>query len=351
MATVAQGNNTYVPNMAAAGNLRFEFSRNPKSFALNRYAAIRGVKQMVGNYLSFTAEEAARITDLNKYHWADGNDAPKSHDSLELFSFEQYACQRYAFPFTLGNLAREQAAWDIDSQSMRVQAQKAMTFRSTKAANVLTTAGNWSGNTGTAASVGGGVWLNSSTTNQYILKTFRGVQETIFKNTLGAVSPESLICVISPDVAKAIRTSPEVIDFVKQQASAPAILMQNDAQYTRWGIPSQMYGIKIVVDDTVRVTSKKGATLASSYTLYHADGYAIFLTLTELVDQGKVGEDDLPAGGLQSFDTLSIFTYEDMVVEQREDVDNKRLEGRVIDNFAAVLTAPKSGYFITNVLQ
>ena len=55
------------------------------------------------------------------------------------------------------------------------------------------------------------------------------------------------------------------------------------------------------------------------------------------------------AEGVPDFSTLSIFAYEDMTVETEDDTWNRRVRGRVVDDSAVVLTAPLSGYLLTDV--
>ena len=71
------GTNTYIPSFDATGELIVSFSRNPKSFSLNRYTTITPVKKSTGYYLKLTAEQAARVSNsnLNDFVWSDGNDA------------------------------------------------------------------------------------------------------------------------------------------------------------------------------------------------------------------------------------------------------------------------------------
>ncbi len=45
-----------------------------------------------------------------------------------------------------------------------------------------------------------------------------------------------------------------------------------------------------------------------------------------------------------------LFVYEDMTVEELHDVNNRRMDGRVVDDIAPALTAPASGVFFTDLL-
>jgi hypothetical protein len=156
----------------------------------------------------------------------------------------------------------------------------------------------------------------------------------------GAIAPNQLIMVISPTVANAISQSPEVREYVRNYPAALSFLQGSDT-FSRWGIPPTLFGLgDVVVDDSVKVTSKKGASSLTSSYIYGES--AIFVSRPG----GLVGVE-----GASSFSTCQIFAYEDMTVEQFNDPMNRRIEGRVIDNSVAAVVAPVGGYLIEDVLN
>ena len=68
-----------------------------------------------------------------------------------------------------------------------------------------------------------------------------------------------------------------------------------------------------------------------------SDGGAFLISRVGALDEG--------VAGTPTFSTLSLFLYEEMTVEQKDDPDNRRVHGDVVDDFAAVLTAPVSGFY------
>lgn len=344
MAVFPGGNNTFVPSYEASGKLQIEFSRNPASFPLNRYVGFKKVDKSVGYYLKITPEEAGRVVKQEDYAFPDGQDAPNGHDGTESFAFLPYSTDRFAYPYTLGDKAVSQATWDIIATHGRIHAQKAMTARTMRALEVLTATSSWSGNTGTATSLAGGIWTGSSEANQYIQKTFNAVKEAVHKATLGAVPPDALRCVIGPELAHVIRESPEVIGFIKQNERAfPALA--GSTFFMRWGVPEMLYGVKMVVEDTVKVTTRKktSGSATSAYAL--GSSQAIFTAVPEGLENSQE-----PAEGAPTFNTMTLFAYEDMTVESRRDDDNRRHLARVVDDTAEVLTAPASGYLVTGTV-
>ncbi len=337
------GNNTFIPSFEASGKLQIEFSRNPESFPLNRYVGIKTVDKSIGRYLNITAEEATRIANQADYTWSDGQDAPGGMDGTEDFSFRSFTTERFAFPFRIGDKAIQQADWDVLASHARIHAQKAMTNRTLSALDILTTIASWpTNNTDTAANLGGGFWSAATSTNQFILKTMDSVKEKIHLATQGAVPPEALRMVVSPKLAHTMRETDEIIDYVKQNATALQTIAGNQF-FERWGVPNMLYGVKLVVEDTVITTSRKGATAVRDYEMKEQE--AFFTAVTEGLENSRE-----PAEGAPTFNTCTAFVFEDMTIESRRDDDNRLINARVVDDFAIVLTAGASGFLITEVV-
>lgn len=344
--TVAGGGlSTYIPttNDLATGALQVEFTRSVNTFALSRYAQLVPVTKMTGYYLRQDNADNVRVTDTNEFAWPLGNDRPAGKQNA--FDFVQYTTQRFAFPFYIPQETTQQAAWDVVAQHARSKAQLAMTRRSMAASTVLTTNANWGTNYTTAAGSNGpsgsgytatGSWVNSSTANRYIQKTIQQAMRLVSLSSGGAVNPNQLIMVISPTTAQTISQAPEIQDYVKFQAGIQ--YLQGSDTFAKWGIPPTLFGLAdVVVEDAVKVTSKKGATDSRSYVLGNG---AYFVSRPG----GLVGVE-----GSTSFSTLQIFAYEDMTVEQFNDPLNRRIEGRVIDNSVTAVVAPVGGFAVQDV--
>lgn len=338
---VGGGLSTYVPstNDLATGALQVEFTRTVNSFAITRYAQIVPTSKMTGYYLRQDVPDNVRITDTKEFAWPLGNDRPTGKQNA--FEFVSYSTERFAYPFYIPQESANQAAWDVVAQHARSKAQLAMTARTMRAASVLSTSGNWGSNyvaTAATSPISAGSWTNSSVANAYIQKTIQAVMRQVSLSSGGAVAPNQLIMVISPTIAQIVSQAPETKEYVKNYPAALSFYQGSDT-FSRWGIPPTLFGLgDVVVDDSVKVTSKKGAaTLSSSYV--YGNG-AYFLSRPG----GLVGVE-----GSSSFSTLQIFAYEDMTVEQFNDPMNRRLEGRVIDNSVSAVVAPVGGYAIGDV--
>jgi hypothetical protein len=336
--------NTYVPNPDATGNLIITFSRNPADFPLPNYVQYRPVDKSTGLYLRIDADEAGRIldVDLKDYVWPDGADAPKKAMTAG-FRYEQYRAERYAFPMQLGQLAMEEADWDIEGIHKMFDAQKAMTARTAKVLAVLETLSNWDSDHVAWPHEYSDVysWEASTSTELAIRKGIQHAWLTIQKSTYGVVKYSDLRLVMSPETAAAIACSQEIVEYVKQQPSAPAII-----EGSKWGmetmtLPTNLYGLPIVLENTVKSTNARGATSARSFAMAKGNVFVM----------ARPGSIESVAGSGPSFSTATIFFKEEMTVEAKMDVDQRRWDMRVVDHFDPVMTAPVSGFVFRGVTE
>lgn len=349
-ATFPGGNvNTFVPSTQATDNLVIDFSRNPEKFPLNKYCKIVPVSKSVGYYTRLTVEEAGRVlqTNLSDRKWADGDDAPSGRGNSESFEFLSYQTERYVYNFRLGQKSAAQASWDILAQHGRIVAQQAMTGRTQMAITKLTTTGNYDSShvNSDVTTISGvtGQWDASTVSRKDIKRCLDYAADTIRKDTLGSISMEDFRLVISPDCARRIAVSNEIVSHISQSPDALAEIKGKLGPAAAYGLPSRLYGMEVVIEDTVKVTSRKGATKATSYVL--GGDYAIVMARPGSIDAPK------DSNSAPSFATLTLFAYEEMTVEEKLDVDNRVHRGRVVDDFDIQLTAPISGFLFTDILS
>lgn len=339
--------NTWVPSFEDSNRLLVDFSRNPKDFSLNKYIQIVPVKKTIGYYLKMTLEERMRLLDSNLYNfaWADGDDAPLGKMQTESFGFHPFTCQRFAFPFSLGDMAIEQAAWDISSQHLDIKAQQAMTARTQLVIKGITaTNGVIFGSQFTNATAD--KWSNATTANLNIKKSLDVAVAGILKNTGSVVKLNQLQLVMNPNTAKSMSESQELVDYLKGSPTALAFVRGETSEgaeqaHALFGLPPVYAGLKIIVEDAVKVTSRKGqATLAQAFVL---DDNVAFITARPGGLEGHYGG--------PSFSTVTLFIYDkdDMSVEVKHDVENRKVNGRVVDTFVSIVTAPVSGWYFYNL--
>lgn len=333
--------NTFIPNMDATNNMVVDFSRNPKKFALPKWAQYTPVKKNLFYYLLMTVEMAGRVLNADgaDLYWPDNADRPSGAGNTESFEFIPSKTKRYNSGFQIGDLTAEQADWQILAQHARIHAQRMMTFRSLRAVTNAVTAGNYAAaNTAAVSAISGvtGKHDLSTTARKDIKRSLDYAADVIRKATLGAVMPEDLIFVCSPGYARKISVSQEIVDHIKGSPAAKEELTTGLGPNSQYGLPSQLYSYNIVVEDTVRVTSRKGAPKVADYILPDA---------TPFMCSRPGGLEGIE--GAPSFSTHTIFLKEEMTVEEKHDTDNRNHKGSITDDFASVVTAPISGFLFT----
>lgn len=347
--------NAYIPSWAASGRLAESFSRNPKTMPLPKYAQYIESPKNQGYFLKIGTVEAGRIASINDYVWNWGADEPQNSE-LEQFDFVPFITTRYRNGFFLDDDTERTAEWDVVETMAKIHAQKAMTLRTNLAHIELATANNWktSANSGTAdeladlsadhtatASVfAGGNLDQGTTTNAYVKIFFDKARVLIDKDTLGTVDVDQVQAVMNPNTARLIAESAELRDYIKGSPDAAHEVRTGSTPNARYGpgLPDTLYGVKIVVDNTVLITNRKGGTLNRVYSF--PDRTIAILS--------RVGGLD-GVYGTPNFSTLVWFWYrDDMTLERKADPDNRRTKARVVQCGVAKLVCPASGYLLTN---
>lgn len=336
-ASAPSATNVFTPTFD--GQLVIDYSRNEKKFALNQYISQVPVNALTGYYLRITPDNAIRIlsSNLADIVWPDGNDAPTGEWNQQEHEFFAYLCTRYAPSVKLGYQMAEQAMWDIKKSHQAMLAQQVMTARSIKAMTVLTdTAQYASTHTATATASGGGYWSAGTLTAKYIQKSIQYGARQITLDTNSVVNYKDLVLIVNPKLAVAMATSSEISEYLAQSPVASEILTGEGNLNSAYGLPPQLYGVKLVVEDASKVVQQKGATAAPEFIL--GDTTAVLVA--------RPGSLTSNAGGI-SFSTLTMFVKEDMQSEMLDDPNNRRHLIRIVDNYDIKVTAPATGYVFT----
>ena len=335
-----------VPNFEASNRLIVDFARNIAEFPVLKYTQIQPVKKMLGLWLEMTVEEAGRIlnTDLSDFEWPDGQDAPIGLDETESFQFKTFQCKRKLFKAAIGDLTRDNAEWDIITGHTSIKARQAMTARTQMAVNTIFNTNAYpSGHVIDVNATFGAKWSGATTTNLVIRKSLNTAVQKILDDTLGAVSAKDLLLVMSDNVAKAISESQEFADYLKGSPDALGALRyqfkDEDIAPKNFGLPKRLYGLEVIVDDTRKVTTKKGVTKSISPVLPTNMAAVI----------ARPGALEVPYSPV-TFSTCTFYMYQEMQAETIHDQENKRTLARIIETYDCVLTAPASGVILTNVV-
>lgn len=350
---IGGGLNTFIPTFSAAtGQIQVEFTRSVNRFPITQYAQIVPVQQMSGYYLRIDEEETARVVNTQDLQWPLGEDRPTGINSD--LDWTQWTAQRYQTSFAIPQETARQAQWDVVASHARIAAAKMMTHRAYRMANLLTTDGvaagsetisaPWTRNVNyfDTAGTGGTYPLGAAAYSAAdgVQKIIRAAVEKIVQNTVGVVGPQDIIMVINPTTARLFAQNDGVRDYIKNTPHALNFL-KGDATFAAYGLPQTLFGLGgVVVDDTVRVSTRKGGANTRGFFYGNATTpAAVFVSRPG----GLVGNEG------PSFSTASIFAYEDMTVETLEDPWNRRIRGSVTDNSAVVVTAALSGVYIKDL--
>lgn len=338
--SVPSGTNTYIPSLITGG-LMVGFSRNVDDFPINQYLQIQRVDKNIGYYRTFKSEQAARFidADLANHVWADGAPRPTGIDNLGAFTNTPYFTQRYAWAFTVGDMAVQQADYDVLLTHARDAAQEAMTARAYMSYAALAAA-TWTPNTSDVDGgllAGGKNFTNGTTSEPHIKSVFNAASIAILKSSIGVIKKGDLIFVCNPNDARKMGESPEVNDYLKSSPFAYPNLAGDGSLVDQYGLPPILYGVKIVVDDTVIITSRKGAaSLVNGFAFPDGTGYLL----------SRPGSLEGPTGAA-ALSTLTGFFYQDeMTAETFYNANDRRTEGSIIENYQIQVTSPKSGYML-----
>lgn len=340
------GFNTYIPTLEHSGNLQVAFSRNTNDFPVNKIARITPVTKMRGQYLYFDPLSIARIPGgvTNNLTWAPGTLAPTNFHNNLGFKNEEFTCIRYAPNTTLDNLGIEQAeGWDVVKSHTEMLAQQAMSNRALKVATVLTTSGNYASTHTVAsgtASGGGASLLTGTASNPILKKALDAGAQIIQVDTMGRIRYKDLTIVMNPVTAVALSQSAEIHNYLAQSPDALAqIRGLVPGQNKIYGLPDQLYGFRLIVEDTVYNDDNRLASGAAG--AYVFPNYKIVLCVRE--------QDLESAEGAASYSAVHLFIKDDMLVESDVNQWNKLTFLRVVDTFDAKFVAPVSAYLINAI--
>lgn len=349
MAVFPGQSNAYVPELT--DKLVVDFSRNIKKFPLNQYVQIVPTDKQTGYYLEITREEAGRLTnsDLRNFLWPDGHDSPAHHNEMESFNFKPYRTKRYNFGFRAGYLATQQAQWNLRAHNAGIKAEQAMRGRTQMVITKAVTSGSYDASHVSAVAGGSipgtsGKWDESTTARKDIKRSLDYAVEKIITDTLNGVDQEDLILVVSMGCARKISLAQEIVDMLKHSPHALAeVRGELPNRNVMFGLPSKLYGLTVVVENTVKTTTRKGASTVTKS--------PILADTTPFICSRVGGLASERADGSPSFSTHSLFMKEEMTVEEFDDPENRRVKNRVVEDYEAQVTAPVAGFLFTGAVN
>jgi hypothetical protein len=337
--------NTHIASAQATGGLVVSHSRNPEDFPFTEYVKYHPVDKTKGFYKFYRAENAARISqDMGaRYSWPHGGVRPTGFDAPEMFRNESYETFRVAMPYGHSEAEVDQADFDILAHSRAMVAQQLMTYRGALISAALQGA-NWGdfNNTSTASSLSGGLWDAATPELPYISKGITLAVSAVKRATLGVAKFKDYRIVMNPTTATKLGHTQEMHALYKQSVFAQALTERDAKIFNEYGISPVIAGVKVVVDDCVRITSKDGASsLSSGYTI--PDNKLYIVT--------RPGGIETTTGSIAT-STVTMFYYKDeMTVYEKHDKDNERYTGTVAQDVDVQVIDARCGYEVTNLFS
>lgn len=329
---------------AASAKLKVEFSRNAADFAVNKYSQIVPVEQSLGTYLVVDPIVAAKVeSNLSDVIWPEGVPRPTHNYSAEDFRWETYKTKRYTYPVTVGAITADNAqaiGWDILATAARHAAMRAMTARVVALKSALDNATLPTGHAIDVETTYGKKWSASGASDGAIRQSIIGGVRTILQSTLGVVNPDDLLLVIGPQVAAAIRNSGEIVDLIKQSPYAGPMLEHTEMFNEFAGLPSRLYGVQVVVDTTMQVTSKLKARPKTASAVWGTTNAYLLSRPGQLIGQD----------GSVNYSSVVFFMREEMNVESIYDQYNRLHHAAVTEEWDVKVVAPATVVRFTNIV-
>lgn len=368
----ASGFNSFVPEVT--GQV-IAHVRNPNSYKYNQYVQLVPTPATVGVYHKLHVDDVMRLGNLNETVWEDGGQRPNNNgqDGIRFVPVE--------FATIRQNFGSPPIGWKAERMSQKsgiklLQAHtalarnKAQMNRTARILSLLQTSGNWpSTNTGVANTINGGAgkWDVASSdplSGNYlaIKKTLDYVARTVFLKTNGQVGrwdtegDSGLNLILAPDAALLMSETSEIHDYIaRSQFALDQIRGKKPGQNALWGLPDQLYGWNLIVEDAVRANARPtadGAELSiDSIGVTPTSGKKSFqMDPDSAIVVSRVGGLDGEYGA-PSFSTVQLYYFGSEMELETEDVkrDRRTMVDCVIDD-KEVLAAGASGFLITDIL-
>ncbi len=337
------GPNTFVPGLESS-NALVAFARNPRNFPYNTYVRTMPVSKSKAHYARIDTENAARIIGDNaeEWAWAENDPAPalsKGTTNTHDHDFPSFQTKRYAPGFGLGGKSVEEADFDLIQTHSAMLQQQAATIRALKVSSVLSTAGNYGG-TATATAAGGGKFDASSAANMYIKKAINHVVEQINLQTMGVVQRHHIHMVVSLKMAHAMAETGEIQGILQQSPFALGSLKGDVEVAVAGGLPPRLYGLGgVTVEDTVRVSTKKGA---ASTTRANTLGDTVACFIARFDEEAAEDSNLVP-----TLNAITLFEKEFGLQVEQDHPLSRRAVGQVVEDSACEMTAPAASYLLT----
>jgi len=265
--------NVFVPGYGAELGLRLavEYTRNWKDWPFLMCSTKHSIPTQTHIFKRIDPTGQGRVIDNPQaYIFNDGDPRPMTGlGNQQPHEYVQVTAKRRSFSYYLGDLIEEFSPDEEQARVVNALGNAAMTEMALDFYSVLNTAGNYlTGHTDTATNLGGGTWDAGTATNPIIKKTLAAVRQRIDRSSYGTIDPTDLILLVGPELADKMGRSAEIQDgFYRQEGFAEYLQYKTFAkQFHMYGLPPVLYGFTVLVDNTVRTSTKVlGSTTTTSF--------------------------------------------------------------------------------------
>jgi hypothetical protein len=355
----ASGFNSYVP--AATGQV-IAYVRDPAKYRVNKYVQlVKTDKSVFVWYKVHRDDVGQRVVTDAEWVWEDGAKRSDHHHNSLRFDLVEGQTIRRHYGFTIGWKAIEQADLKLLVAHTVMARNQRMTNFTKRVVGLLENTASWGGNTATANTLNGGAgqWdlaSSDATSPNYlaIKKTLDTVAQKILLATNGSVNwdEEAPKLLISPGLALKMSQSSEIHDYLAQSPYAMAQVKGRTAgQNARWGLPDDLYGWEIEVEDATVVSERPQADGDHALTTGSPAPRRFIKSDDSAVAMTRVGGIDGQMGA-PNFSTLQVYYYKaEVQVEVVDEAWDRRTKGSVTEDVVEVLASPDSGYLIQDTLS
>jgi hypothetical protein len=339
------------------------FTIDPGEFKINSYVQNVKTPKPIGVYAVLDRDAPVRVVNDADFVWKDGDERPEGREQIGRFQERSFIATRRDYSFMLGETALETTdLYDLKATEQGNAASRAMVNRTNRVISMLETTGNWpSTNVATATALNGGRGNWATASNDISSGNYLAVQRTIYAalanillQTNSKVKPKDMVLVLSPNAAVATANSSEIHDYISHSPAAIEQLTGKAAALNpnlAWGLPTNLYGIELVIEDCPRVTTRPDMSATGDQgSFVGGAGSRVFVKSdsTAFLISRKGGLKGIY--GAKSFSTVQCYFWKyELAVEIFNDARNKRMDGHVVEYFAEVLAAPIAGMLITGI--
>lgn len=341
-----------------AQELSIGFGRRPDKFSLNRWTQRKNIDKIRDYYLRIRAEDAGRVryADMRDKLWPSRTRRPRRPDNTPFYEWVPYETQRYSEGYEIDHREQSQADFDLSKHHASMALQQVMTSVTQLCATALEGA-TWTGNTATVQDLVGdeAAYLNTGTAEDpTFFKALLHAAEIIEKRTYGLIRPDDdLILLMSPTSARKLAPTEEFFAIRKESQHALPLITGAPAQATRYGLPPQIFGYEVVIENAVKTATEVDEDEAPEYILgddiylisrpeglMGGEGMTAHSTLTIFQLTGGERDKDFPADGPSDF-----------TIEENPLPFDRMTEGAITWEIDPQVTTTRSAFRFTNCFE